>query len=77
MKKPILSTLVVAVSLALLPFLWGCTRETPATDNPKEPPREVQVVHPIHGEIARTVTLPAFRILAEQEATLYAKVSGT
>jgi membrane fusion protein (multidrug efflux system) len=28
------------------------------------------------GEIARNITLPTFRILAEQEATLYAKVSG-
>lgn len=31
---------------------------------------------PKRGEIARTVTLPSFRILAYQEATLYAKVSG-
>jgi len=36
----------------------------------------VQVVQPFRGEIARTVKLPAFRILAIQEATLYAKVSG-
>jgi membrane fusion protein (multidrug efflux system) len=31
---------------------------------------------PHRGEIARTITLPTFRILALQEATLYAKVSG-
>ena len=36
----------------------------------------MQVVQPFRGEIARTVKLPAFRILAIQEATLYAKVSG-
>jgi membrane fusion protein (multidrug efflux system) len=36
----------------------------------------VQTVLPKHGEIARSVTLPSFRILAYQEATLYAKVSG-
>jgi len=47
------------------------------------PPREessspvaVQTVLPQQGEIARSVTLPAFRVLAEQEAALYAKVSG-
>jgi membrane fusion protein (multidrug efflux system) len=31
---------------------------------------------PKRGEIARSITLPCFRILAYQEATLYAKVSG-
>ncbi|MGO8930123.1 MAG: efflux RND transporter periplasmic adaptor subunit [Limisphaerales bacterium] len=36
----------------------------------------VPTVLPRRGEITRTVTLPAFRILAYQEATLYAKVSG-
>ena len=76
MKKQIAAAPIVAAALALLPFLWGCTRGTPATDTPKEPPREVQVIHPFRGEIARTVKLPAFRILAGQQATLYAKVSG-
>ena len=36
----------------------------------------MQTVLPKRGEIARTITLPSFRILAYQEATLYAKVSG-
>jgi membrane fusion protein, multidrug efflux system len=36
----------------------------------------VETVVPRRGEIARTITLPSFRILAYQEATLYAKVSG-
>jgi len=36
----------------------------------------VQTVLPKRGEITRTITLPAFRILAYREATLYAKVSG-
>ena len=31
---------------------------------------------PKRGEITRSITLPSFRILAYQEATLYAKVSG-
>ena len=39
-------------------------------------PVTVQTVLPKRGEIARTVTLPSFRVLAVQEATLYAKVSG-
>jgi membrane fusion protein (multidrug efflux system) len=36
----------------------------------------VQTVLPKRGEIARTLTLPTFRVLALQEATIYAKVSG-
>jgi RND family efflux transporter MFP subunit len=36
----------------------------------------VQTVLPKRGEIARSITLPTFRILALQEATLYAKVPG-
>jgi membrane fusion protein (multidrug efflux system) len=36
----------------------------------------VQTVVAKPGEITRSVTLPAFRILPIQEATLYAKVSG-
>jgi membrane fusion protein (multidrug efflux system) len=37
---------------------------------------EVQTILPKRGEIARSVTLPTFRVLAYQEATLYAKVAG-
>jgi membrane fusion protein (multidrug efflux system) len=40
------------------------------------PPVKVQTVLPKRGEIARSITLPTFRVLALQEATLYAKVSG-
>ena len=45
---------------------------------PQKPPApiKVQTVLPKRGEIARSITLPTFRILALQEATLYAKVSG-
>lgn len=39
-------------------------------------PIAVQTVLPSRGEVTRNVTLPAFRILAYQEATLYAKVAG-
>jgi membrane fusion protein (multidrug efflux system) len=43
---------------------------------PSAPPVTVQTVVPRRGDIVRTITLPSFRILAYQEATLYAKVSG-
>jgi membrane fusion protein, multidrug efflux system len=77
MKTQIASSIVLALALAPLPLLWSCARGTQAADPAKAaPPREVQVVHPFRGEIARTVKLPAFRILAVQEATLYAKVPG-
>src|SRR5262245_52844665 len=39
-------------------------------------PLTVQTASPHRGEIARTITLPTFRILPLQEATLYAKVTG-
>ena len=39
-------------------------------------PVSVQTVLPKRGEIARNITLPTFRVLALQEATIYAKVSG-
>ena len=72
--NPLLAVVAPSVSL---PFMWSCSRETSATNTPVAvPPRQVQIVHSFHGEIARTVTLPAFRVLAEREATLYAKVSG-
>jgi membrane fusion protein (multidrug efflux system) len=63
-------------ALAALVALAGCGRS--ATESPQTPvpPITVQTVVPRRGEITRSVTLPSFRILAYQEATLYAKVSG-
>lgn len=60
----------------LLPGVYGCGRSR--TEQPAKalPAATVQTVIPKCGEIARTITLPTFRILALQEATLYAKVSG-
>jgi RND family efflux transporter MFP subunit len=56
--------------------LCGCG-PSPSDTPPKPPaPITVQTVLPRRGEIARSITLPSFRILAQQEATLYAKVSG-
>ena len=55
--------------------LCGCG-PAPAEGPTTPPPVTVQTVLPKRGEIARSITLPTFRILAYQEATLYAKVSG-
>lgn len=64
-------------TLALLGLVMLCGCGQTQTEGPKAPPPiTVQTVLPHRGEIARTLTLPTFRILALQEATLYAKVSG-
>ena len=68
--------LYAGAALAALSFGGGCSREARSADQTKAEPRTVQVIRPFRGEIARTVKLPAFRIRAIQEATLYAKVSG-
>lgn len=54
----------------------GC--KPSSANSTQSPPAAVAVktTLPHRGEIARTVTLPTFRVLAYQEATLYAKVSG-
>lgn len=75
--KTYIAPLFAGVVLAALSLWCGCERgPQTAGQATAEPPRAVQIVHPVRGEIARTVKLPAFRILAIQEATLYAKVSG-
>ena len=56
--------------------LCGCGPSASETPPKATAPVTVQTVLPKRGEIARSVTLPSFRILAYQEATLYAKVSG-
>jgi membrane fusion protein (multidrug efflux system) len=59
-----------------LASLFGCGRSPAEAPQKAVTPVAVQTVLPRRGEIARTITLPSFRILAYQEATLYAKVSG-
>jgi membrane fusion protein (multidrug efflux system) len=59
-----------------LSVLCGCGRSTGEQPQPPAPPVNVQTVLPKRGEIGRSITLPTFRILPLQEATLYAKVSG-
>ena len=62
--------------LGILAMLCGCGPSSPEKPTQPTAPVTVQTVLPKRGEIARSVTLPSFRILAFQEATLYAKVSG-
>jgi membrane fusion protein (multidrug efflux system) len=66
----------VFAAFAILAALAGCGRSTNEGPQKPAPPVTVQTVLPKRGEITRTITLPSFRILAYQEATLYAKVSG-
>jgi membrane fusion protein, multidrug efflux system len=72
-RTPRLTALCALVSLAAL---YGCRPSSPQQPRPAATPATVQAVLPKRGEIARSITLPSFRILAYQEATLYAKVSG-
>ncbi|HVN40713.1 MAG TPA: efflux RND transporter periplasmic adaptor subunit [Myxococcota bacterium] len=53
----------------------GCQRSEQPPQSVTSP-AAVQTVRPTRGEITRNVTLPSFKILAYQEATLYAKVAG-
>jgi membrane fusion protein (multidrug efflux system) len=64
------------LAMAGLAVLCGCGPS--AGEDPQKAPPAVSVstVLPKRGEIARSITLPTFRILPLQEATLYAKVSG-
>src|SRR5579871_4295720 len=73
--RGLLPCVVASVTMVALGSPCGCgpAPEAPPTATP---PVRVQTVHPRRGEITRSVTLPTFRILPYQEATLYAKVSG-
>ena len=64
------------IRLAGLVALCSCGRSTTEAPQKAPLPVTVQTLLPRRGEISRRVTLPTFRILAYQEATLYAKVSG-
>lgn len=59
-----------------LPLASGCKPSGVNSAHPAVAPVVVKTAVPHRGEIARTITLPTFRVLAYQEATLYAKVSG-
>ena len=60
-----------------LTVLAGCNSATPATQAGEAVSAAVvKTVSPTRGPISRQITLPSFRILPYQGATLYAKVSG-
>ena len=59
-----------------LAALCGCGPSVSEAPPKPAAPLAVQTIMPKRGEIARSITLPSFRIAAYQEATLYAKVSG-
>jgi membrane fusion protein (multidrug efflux system) len=61
--------------IVVLSLLGGC-ESAPDIVPAIVPPLGVRTVLPRTGEISRSVTLPTFRILPYQQATLYAKVSG-
>jgi membrane fusion protein (multidrug efflux system) len=58
-------------------LLSGCHRAASAAPATTPAPlAAVQTVTPQKGDISRSITLPTHRLLAYQEATLYAKVPG-
>ena len=64
------------IVLAALSLLNACDhRQGEVTQPPRDSPVQVRITHPSTGPITRTVILPA-QVIAFQEATLYAKVSG-
>jgi membrane fusion protein, multidrug efflux system len=63
-------------AIAVLLWLCGCGPSASESPQKASAPASVQTILPQRGEIARSITLPTFRILPLQEATLYAKVSG-
>jgi membrane fusion protein (multidrug efflux system) len=67
---------IVLFGAATLATLYGCSASNGNGAPKAVAPVNVQTVHPRRGEIARSISLPTFRILALQEATLYAKVAG-
>src|ERR1039457_2884180 len=73
MSQCVLTTIVILVGLGAF---GGCGRSPGEAPQKAAPPITVQTIMPKRGEIARNITLPSFRILAYQGATLNAKVSG-
>jgi membrane fusion protein (multidrug efflux system) len=64
------------IVIAALALLSACDhRRGAVTQPPQDPPVQVRITHLSTGPITRPVILPA-QVIAFQEATLYAKVSG-
>lgn len=62
----------VLLCASTMGLMCGCNRSNSVATNAAH----VQTIHPHRGEISRSITLPTFRLLAYQEATLYARVGG-
>jgi membrane fusion protein (multidrug efflux system) len=76
MKRQFTFYLLIISAALMLPFLCGCQKQSAPIPAAKgEPPIEVRTSHPFVGEVTRYIALPA-NILANQQATLYAKVAG-
>src|SRR5437588_9953848 len=65
--------LVIALTDFALASGCGPARKDAATG--PSAPIQIQIVHPTHGAIVRSITLPA-EVRAYQQTTLYAKVTG-
>jgi len=78
MRRPTLVARARLVAgLVLISGIAACVDSAPASQLPASAaPASVKTVTPTHGAISRHVTLPSFRILPYQGATLYAKVPG-
>src|SRR6266478_8405538 len=64
------------IAIAALALLSACDHpQAQSTQTAQDPPVQVQITHLSAGPITRSVMLPA-QVIAFQEATLYAKVSG-
>jgi RND family efflux transporter MFP subunit len=64
------------IVIAALALLGACDhRQGQSAQTPLDPPVQVHITHLSTGPITRSVMLPA-QVIAFQEATLYAKVSG-
>jgi RND family efflux transporter MFP subunit len=70
------AALCLSFALSLFGTLCGCRPSAGEAPAKAPAPITVQTVLPRRGEIARSITLPTFRILAYQAATIYAKVPG-
>ncbi|HZE43486.1 MAG TPA: efflux RND transporter periplasmic adaptor subunit [Steroidobacteraceae bacterium] len=62
--------------IATLALLTACDHpQAQSAQSAQDPPAQVQITHLSAGPITRSIMLPA-QVIAFQEATLYAKVSG-
>jgi membrane fusion protein (multidrug efflux system) len=77
LARPGMSVAKACLPLAVGALLAACTRTqgSVATAAAAPSPTEVHITHLSTGPITRSITLPA-QVLPDQQATLYAKVSG-